>query len=248
MFLNGKLATKEQIDKINWEKRIDKESLLKQCNRNKMQKIWHEKQRLKSIDYEKKRKDELKAFWTASRFYQQMIYSHSQISDKPFKYDCDNEILVKSICYLLSKDERYETELGFIFKKGLWIRGNCGVGKSYLIKLVADNELNSVQYISMVKLAKDLKKGIEPILSNDKTINLDDVGSEEITVNNYGNKTNWFKEFIEMAYFNTLDFSKFIVSSNDSFDLIEEKYSYRVRERIREKFNILDVNFESLRK
>jgi DNA replication protein DnaC len=80
-----------------------------------------------------------------------------------------------------------------------------------------------------------------------KVVYLDDVGSEE-TVNHYGSKINWFKEFLESYYLNSTDFSRLIISTNCNFDQIQEKYEFRVRSRMKEMFNIIDVKGKDLRK
>jgi DNA replication protein DnaC len=80
-----------------------------------------------------------------------------------------------------------------------------------------------------------------------KVVYLDDVGSEE-TVNHYGSKINWFKEFLESYYLNSTDFSRLILSTNCNFDQIQEKYGFRVRSRMKEMFNIIDVKGKDLRK
>jgi len=79
------------------------------------------------------------------------------------------------------------------------------------------------------------------------TLYLDDVGTEEPIVNHYGTKINWFKNFIEMYYLKNKPFNKLIISTNNSFDEIESKYGFRVRSRIKDMFNIIDVQGKDMR-
>jgi len=78
-------------------------------------------------------------------------------------------------------------------------------------------------------------------------IYLDDVGSESTPVKHYGTDIHWFKDFIEVWYAKKHPFNKLIISTNLSKKQIEEKYGYRVRSRMEEMFNIIDVNGEDLR-
>jgi len=76
---------------------------------------------------------------------------------------------------------------------------------------------------------------------------LDDVGTEEHTVNHYGTKISFFKNFIEKYYLQNKTYEKLVVSTNNSFNEMEEKYGFRVRSRIKDMFNIIDVTGKDMR-
>ena len=44
-----------------------------------------------------------------------------------------------------------------------------------------------------------------------------------------------------------LPFNKLIISTNNSFDELESKYGFRVRSRLKDMFNIIDVDGKDLR-
>ena len=78
---------------------------------------------------------------------------------------------------------------------------------------------------------------------------IDDVGTEEEpTINHYGTKINWFKTFIEKADLNIQKHNKIILTTNCTFDEIEEKYGGRVRSRMAGMFNVIDVHGKDFRK
>ena len=81
-----------------------------------------------------------------------------------------------------------------------------------------------------------------------KVIYLDDVGTEESTLNVYGTKITWFKDFIENYSLDKLKPNKLIISTNCNFDEIEEKYTGRVRSRMAEMFNFIKVTGTDRRK
>ncbi len=65
----------------------------------------------------------------------------------------------------------------------------------------------------------------------------------------YGSEINWFKTFIEEYYAKYPNaFHRLMFSTNDNFDTLEAKYGFRVRDRLAEKFDVLDVSGKSFRR
>lgn len=238
-----------KIRERNWEAEIDKESLLSRCNSNKHQKLWMEEQRRKEKELELQRLNEIKNKYTATFVFGLMSFVSKEDYGKELIVNNDTKYLITVICYFISKDERFETELGFSFKKGLLLRGAAGLGKTYLIKCIKDNELNPVSIYSMIDISETVKSEGEYSInvSKNRICYLDDVGTEEPTVNHYGTKINFFKNFIEMYYLNNKPFNQLIISTNNSFNEIEDKYGFRVRSRVKDMFNIIDVKGKDLR-
>lgn len=255
---DGTIAQK--IASIDFEKLINRDEILKQANANKNHSEW-QKAKLKSEKEEQmKVRDLLKKKCNAKYFYNLMRLNYKKLNkDKPFEQDADNEKLIRTICFFLSRDERIETiyrytsdqEKSYFDKsKGLLIRGVSGLGKTFLFELVKDNELNPVKIISMIEVSEEIKSEgeYEIDFKNERIIYLDDVGTEEATINHFGTKINWFKDFIEKEYQYKNSFKNIVVSTNLSFQQIEEKYGFRVRSRMKEMFNIVDVNGKDRRK
>lgn len=251
--LRGLAYSDAQIEKkiaeIDWEKEIDKKGLFETANSNKEYEIWQKSQREKEKLKEVEHQENLKKTWTAQNVFKLMKWTSENVYGKPLIVSENNKKLITAICYFVSEDERFETELGYSFKKGLMIRGISGLGKTHLAKCVEKNELNPILILSMIEISEKIKdEGEYQInLGKNKIIYLDDVGTEEATITHYGTKINFFKNFIEMVYLKNKTFGKLMISTNNSFSEIEEKYGFRVRSRMKDMFNILDAIGSDLR-
>lgn len=253
--MKGLAYTEQQIAlktaEIDWSKEIDKDAILKTANSNKHYGIWQQEQRDKEKKEEEQRKKELIELWSAKNVYNLMRGVSFQVFGKQLILNQYNRKLISALCFFVSRDERFETELGFSFKKGLLIRGISGLGKTHLAQCIANNGLNPIKILSMIEVADEIKhEGEYQIkMDNCKILYLDDVGTEEASVNHYGTKINFFKNFIESVYLRNegIGFGKLMISTNNSFDEIEQKYGFRVRSRMRDMFNVLEVKGNDMR-
>jgi hypothetical protein len=233
-----------KVKSIDWQKEINTEEILRVANENKHAVI-EIKEKLKQLEEQEKIEyEKLKKECDAYYFFKVMAQT-SRSYGKELIQNEFNKPLITAICYFLSEDPRFE-ELGYSLKKGLLIRGISGIGKTYLVTCVKDNKFKPISIYSMIDISDEVREygGFQ---AKGKVVYLDDVGSEE-TVNHYGSKINWFKEFLESYYLNSTDFSRLILSTNCNFDQIQEKYGFRVRSRMKEMFNIIDVKGKDLRK
>jgi DNA replication protein DnaC len=239
----------EKIKNIDWDKEIDKAKVLAIANNNKHQDIWHTNNRKKEREAEVSRINELKERCTAEYMFKLMKWTSRNVLGKEFILNEDNKRLITTLCYFFSADQRFETELNFSMKKGLLIRGISGLGKTHLVKCLENNELNPVLILSMIEISEEIKQeGEYQIKVGDKKIiYLDDVGTEEATINHYGTKINFFKNFIEGYYLRNSPFNRLIISTNNSAAEIEEKYGFRVRSRMRDMFNVIDIHGRDMR-
>lgn len=242
----------EKLKEINWEEEFDKQQLFADANAARHQDNWHKEQRKKEKDLEEKTKKDLLEKCTAKYMWSLMKWTSKNVYGKDFVLNDFNKHLVTALCYFLSRDERFEKELGYSFQKGILIRGISGLGKTHLVKCLEKNELFPVLILSMIEIADQIKHDGEfPIVMGDnKVIYLDDVGTEEPTINHYGTKINFFKQFIETIYLKNQNksFAGLMISTNNSFAEIEDKYGFRVRSRMKEMFNIIDVEGQDMRK
>lgn len=200
---------------------------------------------------------QLRAEWNYGKFFLEMranAYDAATPEDRAsgqfFIYNDQTAPLIKTICFKLSRDPRYETEMGFKFSNGLIIRGVPGLGKSFIPGLVAKNPVCPVQIIPMNSVNEAIKAtGTFTGLSffNYDLILLDDIGTEEPEIKVFGTPVTWFKTFIETTYSkDPRAMSKLILTTNNSFDELEQAYGFRVRDRLKE-FDVLDLYGESLR-
>lgn len=247
--LMGQNEIDAKLKSIDWEGEINKEEILQRANMVKNHEIWQKEQRIKEREEEVRKKRELIELWTAKRMYQHMSWVSQNKYGKKLLVNSDNKEFITALCYFISRDEKLETDLKMSLNKGLLIRGISGIGKTHLVKCLEENELNPILIISMLDIAEEIKEhGEYQIKSNNhKIIYLDDVGSEEPIINHYGTKINFFKTFIESVYLRAKSFNHLIFSTNNSFDEIEERYGFRVRSRLKDMFNVIDVMGEDMR-
>lgn len=245
----SEMETISRISQIDFEKEINKDEILKFANSCKHQENWQNERREKEKEEKIKKEEDLQKAWTAKRTYALMKWSSLKEYDRTLILNENNKHLITALCYFISNDERFENELGYSFKKGLLIRGTTGLGKTFLVRCVERNELNPILILSMLDIADDIRQNGEYQinLGENKMIYLDDVGTEEATVNHYGTKINFFKNFIEQCYLRNKTFNKLMMSTNNSFAEIEQKYGFRVRSRMKDMFNIVDIKGEDMR-
>jgi len=242
----------QKINETDWDKEFDKEELLKTANSNKHQDLWHQQQRIKEREDRETRYKNLIERCDAKYMFRLMKWTSQNKFNKQLQVNDDNKKFITTLCYFLSRDTKFETELGYSFRKGLLIRGISGLGKTHLVRCLEDNELNPILVLSMIEISEQVKFEGEYLinLGDNKMIYLDDVGTEEATVNHYGTKINFFKNFIELTYLKNQNktFNQLMISTNNSFSEIEDKYGFRVRSRSAEMFNIIDVKGKDMRK
>lgn len=238
----------QKMADIHWIKEIDTVEVLRVANSNKHYEIWINNKREQEKQAKELERKELLERYTAKFVYNIMAWVSKNTYGKELIVHEGNKKLVTAICFFISNDERFETELGYSFKKGLLIRGISGLGKTYLFNCIKDNELKPLSIYSMIEITERIKEEGFLELPTNKFLYLDDVGTEEHTVNHYGTKISFFKNFIEKYYLQNKTYEKLIISTNNSFNELEEKYGFRVRSRMAQMFNIIDVTGSDMRK
>lgn len=194
---------------------------------------------------EQNRIAQLKKQWNAEAFMQMIRLHYKSIHGEMQIIPGQNEFF-KAIAYFLSGDDRLETEMNFKKDRGLIIYGDPGMGKTETFNAVKNNPLNPVRLFSILEIAEQVKeKGCCEFALDMFTV-IDDVGSESVPVKYYGTEINWFKDFIEIMHLKKR-YSKLIITTNCGGDEFEKLYGYRVRSRIREMFNVINLKGKDLR-
>lgn len=241
----------KRISEQNWDEKIDRKKIFQNANSAKHQNIWHQEQRVKEKEAEEKQKKELVERCDAKYMFRLMKWASLNNYGRQLVVNDWNKQLITALCYFLSGDERFERELGYSLNKGLLIRGVSGVGKTHLVQCLQENELNPILILSMLEITDEVQQNgeYEIRMGDKKIIYLDDVGTEQPVVMHYGTKISYFKTFIELVYLKNQNkiFNKLIISTNNSFSEFEEKYGFRVRSRIKDMFNVIDVKGQDLR-
>lgn len=213
--------------------------------------LYYDKLRRENIERRQAEEDRIKKLWDASYFYR-IMRDEAFLRGEELIYNDQTAPVIKTICYKLSSDPRYQSEFGFSYAKGLMIRGNPGLGKSWIPSLVADNPICSLQIVTLNEITETVRKTGEYTglkFATYSIIYLDDLGTEETPVKYFGTEMNWFKTWYENFYSTAKAKSnRLIISTNLSFQDIEGKYGFRIRDRLAETFDVLDLSGTSLRR
>ena len=142
-------------------------------------------------------------------------------------------------------------------KRGLLLYGNCGTGKSkmmqamsYLIAYYSNNQLNGIKVFSeseVVKFSKSKDEKESAIFDNLRRwryVGIDDLGTEPVTVKNWGTDTS---PVIDILYKRYDAMKVTVLSTNLNMERIREIYGERIFDRICEMYDRISFNFQSFR-
>lgn len=233
------------------------------------QKKFHELERLEYIRKQEEFIENLKQPFTPKELQTFVLEKLRTeiVTDRPPFFNEETKIVFKALCYYFTGDAEFET-MGENWKlnKGLCLMGNVGTGKTTLMRMFSRNKRQSYQVLSCRKIAGEYAENGHEILHKYSSVvtnyindykyflqkNLgfcfDDLGTES-NKKNYGNTVNVMEEILLNRYDNRQFGWNFThITTNLTADQIEETYGSRVRSRMREMFNIIELTGGDLRK
>lgn len=199
--------------------------------------------------------------WSIDQYIE---FVRSRMVQTQFKVDANNRELVTALTHYFNNHPVFETyqlnniEQPMDLKKGIFLFGTVGVGKTRIMELFKLNKRQCFQMVSCRKVVSEyVKHGSEviepfskqsyPFIKNIENfwqesmgVCFDDLGTESDNANNYGNKRNVFEQIILDRYDNHLPFDQTHFTSNLSPAMIKERYGERVSSRMRECFNLIE--------
>lgn len=172
-----------------------------------------------------------------------------------FIIDKENEPVVELICQYFNRETVFEAE-GRSLNKGLWIAGNFGSGKTLLMEAYVEmkrqaGDLVGIQTcVDMNTRFTDIDKftgkpqkfdAIKAFANkNDKTERVfDDLGEEEITLNDYGNKICLMAYILGERYKGFPNGVVTHVTTNLTNEQVSRDYGGRIESRTMEMFNVI---------
>lgn len=168
--------------------------------------------------------------------------------------DDDNRYIVEQVAYYFAEDSRFKGDL----KKGLWLYGSVGVGKTALMKFFFKNQKQSfiVESCRTVEahFAKDGDFGMDAFCRERRASTstsdpfghqvlgfcFDDLGTEPVVTKYYGTDKSVMTEVILNRYDAALPFIQTHITTNLSAEQIRQRYGSRAADRMREMFNFLE--------
>lgn len=181
-------------------------------------------------------------------------------SDNKRNLILDKETLnaVNNISLYIARDKRFEKN-GFSLKKGLWIYGNFGSGKSQIMESYMDiknflkekctmtscEDMNrkfldvdkysgkAQGYGGISKLASQYDIGVERIF--------DDLGEEEVSINNFGNKVSVMAYTLKERHKGRRNGVVTHITTNLTEKQVKEDYGERCYSRTKESFNFIPL-------
>lgn len=189
-----------------------------------------------------------------------------------FVIDGENAAAVNFLCLYFSGDTRFESGTTSL-TKGIFLVGPVGVGKTRLMRFFMDNphqsfgmpsctdienkwtnngakepftinDIGIIEYYSSVQKAPKS----DPYLHEFRGICFDDLGTRDNPVQKrYGEEKNVMQEIILNRY-RSVPFNQTHFTSNLGADGTEQKYGTRIRDRIREMCNVIEIGGKSRRK
>ena len=194
-----------------------------------------------------------------------------KIFNDQFVLDEKNKMVFELFCLYFGEDKNFESyaiNMGIenpSLDKGIFIYGNFGTGKSWMMKLFCRNQRQCYNISNAKVIAEAYRNSGDEILNDyveitkaaiddpsvfyQKQIGLyvDDIGTEDLK-NNYGNKKNVIGDLIEMKYFKQTCGIFFHASTNLTAEQLKQYYGERVTSRMREIFNIIELSGGDRRK
>lgn len=150
-------------------------------------------------------------------------------------------------------------ELEGIATKGLFLKGACGIGKSYGVSCLASLfkfpvlQAKQLQAVYMVSESEEqfynIVDGLD-FFGRPRTIVIDDIGTEDCPVMKYGTATNVIADVLDRRYY--MGYLRHnvrtIVTTNLTDEQLKQRYGVRIDDRLNEMFEFTIVDGISLRK
>lgn len=234
---------------------------LKEALRKKIAKHEQELEIERRKEYERK----MLTAWTGKQYFEYIQQRSLAIFKKPLIQDSDNLKTIKLLCTYFANDEYFE-KCGFNLKKGLYVYGNIGCGKTYLMKLFKLNQRRSYQIFSTRNICDQyqeigvsclqefsnpvyyIAKSLESFNQTNMGRCFDDLGAESMNRTHWGNRTIPMREILCYIYEKSNPYFFFHVTSNIPPDKLSGIYGERTYSRMKEMFNFINLNGGDRRK
>jgi len=175
--------------------------------------------------------------------------------NRRFIVDNANQQFLDIVCKYFANDKSFEEITGGELRKGLFIYGPCGTGKSSTLEIITNiskqYQLKSLWFrnISVHTVIKEfnLKGEKSTEKYTEGTVHFEDLGMERIA-QSWGVKENLFERLLQIRYNNfKLKGTKTHITSNLTPNALEKHYGRQISDRAIEMFNFIHLPGKSRR-
>ena len=199
--------------------------------------------------------------------FKNFIIEKAKQSIRGFELTEPFKATLKALCFYFTNDPSFEKmNPEWKLYKGLHIWGNVGVGKTSIMRLFIKNPRINFDLKNCRQLSSSFSDDGSESITKFKTrivdlhhgrevyggtvykgVCFDDLGVEVDGVA-YGRRMNVLESIILDRYDNRVPFDETHITTNLDADDIEKRYGTRVRSRMREMFNLIELHGTDLRK
>jgi DNA replication protein DnaC len=220
---------------------------------------------------EETRKKYTTTMWNYKQTYAYALFRANELFSGKFIIDEHNEPVFNLLCHYFSDSAEFidiAKKLGIdnpSLEKGLFLCGNFGVGKSWLMSLFRKNNKRVFHVVEAKAVAKQYKiNGNEAIEKYNTIIKnalddpsvfyqqysalcIEDIGAEDVK-GNFGDKCNVVGDIIEERYAKGCLKGWFHGTTNLTTEQLKEYYGGRAISRLRECVNLIELSGPDRRK
>ncbi|MGH2642339.1 MAG: hypothetical protein ACRDE2_00195 [Chitinophagaceae bacterium] len=236
------------------EKEIIVNNALRRANEERKIKNEREEMRIQQQEFENDRLSP----WTSKRYFEFIKTESVRRFNKELILDEFNCNTIKRLCTYFCEDKFFEKK-GCSLKKGLYVYGNIGCGKTFLMNLFRINKKRCYRVFSTRRICDDyqqigapvLQEFSDPLFYVSKTLEtfnhtefgrcFDDLGGESIGRSYWGNRTIPMREIICYIYEKSYPFFYYHITSNLAPTELEAIYGARTYSRMKEMFNFIKL-------
>lgn len=173
---------------------------------------------------------------------------------RPYIIDQDNRGIFQLLCEYFTANDAF-SQHGYDLKKGILLCGDVGRGKTELMLMFRQNQLQSYGVVGCRSITDDFTdnggEDVERFYTNKKLeanhkygqpysgYCFDDLGTEAESVVHYGNRKNMMAEIILNRYDSKMDFHYTHITTNLNAEDIRSRYGSRCADRMRQMFNVI---------